>query len=113
MKAHLYKTESDGVWKRLLAAAALFGALAGAGLLALWRVDGARDEQAYAQLDAALRRAAVTCYAVEGRYPASLNELCTRYGVVIDTSRFAVTYEAFSSNQMPGIHVRQKGGDRG
>ncbi len=53
----------------------------------------------------ALLRAAVTCYAVEGRYPPTLEYLTENYGVAIDKSRFIVTYDVFSQNIMPDIQV--------
>ena len=65
------------------------------------RVDG---EQA-ARLREALRRAAISCYAVEGRYPADLQYLTDHYGVVVDQSRFIVNYDVVSQNIMPNIEV--------
>lgn len=52
-----------------------------------------------------LYRAAVTCYADTGSYPASLSQLCDDYSVKIDDSRFSVQYSIFASNIMPDITV--------
>lgn len=52
-----------------------------------------------------VRRAAVTCYSVEGRYPSSYEYLTENYGLAIDDSRYIVHYEAFASNLMPSITV--------
>ena len=57
------------------------------------------------QLQEALRRAAVTCYAVEGRYPPTLVYLCARYGVQVDASQYIVRYDVLVENQMPLIDV--------
>ena len=60
------------------------------------------------QLEAALRRAAVACYATEGRYPPSLAYLTEHYGVQIDEDRYLVFYEVVAENWMPEITVLEK-----
>jgi hypothetical protein len=57
------------------------------------------------QLEEALRRAAVSCYAIEGAYPPSLEYLVENYAVSYDSDRFVVKYELFASNLMPDITV--------
>lgn len=53
----------------------------------------------------ALRRASVQCYAIEGRYPPSLEYLEENYGIRIDRNRYDVFYSGFASNFMPDITV--------
>lgn len=57
------------------------------------------------QLEAALTRAAVACYACEGTYPPDISYLVEHYGIQIDESRFVVKYDIFASNLMPDITV--------
>ena len=57
------------------------------------------------QLEQALVRACVACYAVEGAYPPSLEHLQRYYGVQINTDVFTVKYEVIASNLMPDITV--------
>lgn len=52
-----------------------------------------------------IRRAAVSCYAIEGRYPESFDYLADHYGVTVDTEKYIVHYEIFASNIMPEITV--------
>lgn len=66
------------------------------------------DEQAAAALRQAVVDAAVQCYAVEGKYPESLDVLEQEYGVQINHARFIVTYDVFASNQLPDITVLEK-----
>ena len=87
----------------LLAAAVLLFFLTALGNLG----DGQRSE-GKAQLEAALHRAAVACYACEGIYPPSLDYLKEHYGIQIDHSRYVVIYEAFAENLMPDITVLEK-----
>lgn len=66
------------------------------------------SDQELALLVEQVRRAAVACYASEGRYPQSLSHLEEEYGLRYDKERFIVRYDAFASNIMPdiGVHVR-------
>ncbi len=57
-----------------------------------------------------VRRAAVQCYAIEGAYPASLEDLQTRYGLSVDTDIYFVDYSYVASNLMPDITVLKIGG---
>lgn len=57
------------------------------------------------QLEDALHRAAVACYAVEGIYPPDVAYLQTHYGIQIDEARYTVMYDVFASNLMPDITV--------
>ena len=85
----------------LLAAALIFlSALSNLG-------DGQRSE-GRAQLEEAVRRCAVACYAAEGIYPPSLEYLEEHYGVQIDRRHFVVRYTAIAENLMPDITVLEK-----
>ena len=57
------------------------------------------------QLENALRRAAVACYAAEGIYPPTTAYLETHYGIQIDREKYHVFYEVFAENLMPQITV--------
>ncbi|MBE5892978.1 MAG: hypothetical protein E7286_06310 [Lachnospiraceae bacterium] len=61
-----------------------------------------------AQLEDALARAAIACYAVEGIYPPDLQYLVEHYGIQINNDLYAVKYEAIASNLMPDITVLEK-----
>ena len=56
-----------------------------------------------------IRRAAISCYASEGRYPQEVSYLVEHYGLVYDESRYSILYDAFASNIMPDINVLVKG----
>ena len=78
--------------------------LAGVWLL-VSRVGSANDGAQTQFVYDAVQNAALTCYAVEGAYPESLDYLRSRYGLAYDDSRYLVTYDAFASNLVPDIHV--------
>ena len=53
-----------------------------------------------------------TVYAIEGRYPPSVEYLEEHYGIQIDRERYNVFYSGFASNIMPDITViPAKGGE--
>lgn len=89
----------------LLALAALL--LAGC-LLLLPRVQGDLSRQSAASAEAAVRRAVVQCYAVEGAYPTDLQYLEERYGLQINHRRYIVDYNILAPNVAPQITVLEK-----
>jgi hypothetical protein len=82
--------------------------LAGAVLL-INRIGSAQDVAETELVRDAIRNAAVTCYAVEGAYPDSVEYLREHYRLAYDESRYFVTYEAFASNRIPDIYVTERG----
>ena len=84
----------------LLSAAALLllvGVFA-VGALSFAGKAGPKGEES---LRRAVTRASVQCYAIEGRYPPSVEYLEENYGVRIDRDRYNVFYNGFASNVMP------------
>lgn len=75
------------------------------GISNVTRGRSAEDKQ---RLEDVLRRAAVACYAAEGRYPESLEYLVEHYGVQIDSRNFIVSYMPIAENLMPDITVLEK-----
>ena len=63
------------------------------------------DREGAETLRSAIARASVQCYAIEGRYPPSVQYLEENYGIRIDRERFHVFYEGFASNIIPDITV--------
>lgn len=86
----------------LLAVAML---LAASGLVA----NRADSEQAEL-LRKAVLRASLTCYAVEGRYPADAAHLEEFYGIRYNHDRYQVVVDGFAANVLPDIRVLVKGG---
>ena len=75
---------------------------------ALSRLDTGRQEQGRQQLEEAVRRTAVSCYALEGRYPPDIAYLRQHYGVQISEADYIVHYEIFAENIMPEITVLER-----
>lgn len=68
--------------------------------------NGARDLQV---TQAAVQKAVVNCYAIEGVYPSDVKYLEDHYGLVINHEKYIVHYELIGSNVMPSVEVLKKG----
>lgn len=85
-----------------------------AAMLLIWfvsavgKIEAGSKEEGARQLETALRRGAVACYATEGIYPPNLEYLQTHYGIQIDEEQYAVFYQVFAENIMPQITVLQR-----
>lgn len=100
-----------GYWRGLFRGLLLPAAVAAVLIVfstALNRLDNDRNEEDLRQLEAALRRSCVACYAAEGCYPESLDYLKEHYGVQVDETRYTVVYSVFAQNLMPDITVLVK-----
>ena len=105
MKRHY---QNKTTWLPLALGLLLFAAIA------VWMVHGVReaaavsDREGLRMAEQAVRQAAVSCYALEGAYPATYEDLKERSGVAVDEDRYAVFYEIFASNIMPEITVIER-----
>lgn len=70
--------------------------------------DNASSKESLRVAEDSIKKAAISCYALEGRYPQSYEYLEKNYGVFIDTNKYAVFYSVFASNIMPDITVVEK-----
>jgi len=59
-------------------------------------------------LERALNRSIVNCYAVEGAYPSSLAYIEENYGITYDKDKFFVDYQVLGSNLMPDITIIER-----
>lgn len=92
----------------MLTLAVLVVVIAGAVAMLTSTGQMTTNEQTEA-LEKALHNAVVSCYAIEGKYPANLQKVISDYGIVIDDSKYFVTYDIFASNIMPTITISLKG----
>lgn len=77
-------------------------------MLAVSRLETGRQAQGKQQLEQALRRTAVCCYALEGIYPPDVDYMRSHYGLQYDRETYIVHYTLFASNLMPDITVLER-----
>lgn len=65
------------------------------------------DRQKESLLEA-VRRDMVYCYAMEGRYPESVEYMESHYGLTYDKERYFIDYEIIGSNLMPDVMIIEK-----
>lgn len=65
----------------------------------------ATDEEKLVILKDAVNRSALQCYAIEGYYPPNIDYLKENYGLIVDDTRYVISYEIFASNIMPVVDV--------
>ena len=99
------KYRSAAGWLPTVLGLALFA------VVAVWMVSGVReaaevsDREGLRMAEEAINRAVVSCYALEGVYPANYEDLKAKSGLVIDEEKYKVFYEIFASNIMPSVTV--------
>ncbi len=91
----------------------LFALIVLAFLLVLNNVFGKTELEHAAFLENAVRRAVITCFAIEGRYPPSLSYLANNYGLqsALNNDQYIVSYNVYASNIFPDIAVLKVGVD--
>ena len=94
--------------KDLLRLAVILGVLA-LFAFAFGRTGSFQQGEEAALVRDSVRRATLTCYAVEGAYPENLAYLKENYGLFYNEERFHVTYQSFAWNQIPDIYVVERG----
>ena len=77
-------------------------------LIGTAKVDEIRREQELLLAQASLEKAIIQCYANEGFYPTDISYLKENYRLRIDTSKYNVFYECFSSNIIPDYGIYKK-----
>ncbi len=77
-------------------------------LSALGTVEKGHRKEEEKRIADVIKKAVVSCYATEGVYLATLEDVEERYGLVIDKQRYHVFYEVFADNIMPEITVVPK-----
>ena len=76
-------------------------------VLAVSDVSRTSNEESLSIAENNIRRAVITCYAQEGRYPESIDYLKENYGLYVSDD-YIVYYDIFASNIMPNITVVRK-----
>lgn len=100
-----FQTTKKPIHRGILLPGAVFAVLAGLFLYGLGTVSAATEGEQLRAVERAVTRAAVQCYAIEGRYPAGLAYLEENYGLVLDCERYIIQYDIFASNIMPSVLV--------
>lgn len=101
-EASLARRILSSIWLKMAVFLVLFVLLA---LLFSAGTSTKVQEKQVEYLEEAVQRAAVQCYALEGRFPDNLAYLEENYGLIIDRKHYAVYYESMGGNLLPHIQI--------
>ena len=59
-------------------------------------------------LEEALNKSLLLCYSLEGRYPATIDELLEKCPLAYDRDRFVIDYRLQGGNILPDITILEK-----
>ena len=99
------KYETRGGWIPLVLGLLFFVGVA------VWMVRGVQEaaeassREGLRLAEEAVNRAVVSCYSLDGVYPASYAELKKKSGLAINEEKYAVFYDIFASNIRPTVTV--------
>ncbi len=61
-----------------------------------------------AAIEESVKRSAIQCYALEGRYPPDIAYLQEHYGLIVNEDAYFYHYEVIASNILPNIAVYRR-----
>lgn len=99
-------------WKAM-AVVALAGVIGFGGYIGSGVFSQKLETEAINNLQKAVQRAIVQCYALEGQYPPAISYLEENYGLQIDKEKYLIDYNNFASNIMPQATVIPLAGQMG
>lgn len=93
---------------RFLAMPVLMMAAVSILLISVGNVSERQQAESLKQMEDAIHKAVLNCYAIEGSYPATIEYVEEHYGLQIDHEKYDVFYEVFAQNLMPEVTVLEK-----
>lgn len=109
MKRNIFRKSSWDIIKSALVPIIFSLAIMGMIIFGLQETDASGKDEAVRVLEDSIRQAVIMSYAVEGKYPDTVEYIEQHYGVKIDRNRYLVHYNVFASNLMPDIMVLEVG----
>ncbi len=92
-------------WGRILRPVLILAIALGLFLWGVTALSAQAQAESLRTTKEGIRRAAVQCYAIEGRYPTTFDYLEAHYGIAPDPDKYVVYYTYLAPNLMPDITV--------
>lgn len=102
------KYAGRGAWVPMVLGLLLFAAVAVWMVSGVWEAAQVSRQEGLRMAQEALDRAVVSCYSLEGVYPATYEDLKAKSGLAIDEEKYAVFYDIFASNIRPTVTVVER-----
>ena len=105
MKTKVRRRSPIEAVKGHLLAIYLFAIIFGLFLGGISNVEMSSQAEGKRVLEERVHKAVISCYAIEGIYPDSVEYLEENYGLIYDKEKYAIGYSAFADNIMPDIYI--------
>ena len=109
MKTKVRKRSMLEVLKNHLLSIVFFAVIFGLFLGGVSNAQMSSEAEGKRVLEESIQKAVVSCYALEGAYPQSIEHLEKNYGLTYDKEKYAITYIVFASNFYPDVTVVELG----
>lgn len=103
-----YHGKKEHYFRRLIFSVLFFCCIAACFYIGVDSVFSRTKEEQKKSLEEAIQRGITHCYAVEGRYPQSLEYLKKEYGIQYDNHDFFVDYQIAGANIAPDVTIIEK-----
>ena len=104
-KKSIYRKGLPDILRSLLVPIVFAAVIMGMISYGLQQTETASRAEGLRILEDSIRRAIITAYSIEGRYPDTITHIEEQYGIYIDRDRYLVHYQIFASNIMPNVAV--------
>ena len=101
----LYRKNSKVPYLGVMLSAAIFALIVGVFLIYLNSLSEHSGSESKKITEQAIHRALISCYAIEGVYPSSVEYLEENYGVLIDHSRYEINFQTAGANVIPAVEL--------
>ena len=105
MKNRFIRQNKQTAGRNRILSACLSAAVFGAFWFGISSVSDKTNEAELQTLEQAVMRGITYCYAAEGSYPASLNDLNEHYGLFYDEEKYRIDYQPLGANIMPDVTI--------
>ena len=105
MGRRVFRTNRKSEALRVICFLAVVSALVVLVYIGIGNLGATQEERQLEIAQDAIVRAAVQCYALESRFPSSLDYLVDNYGLTLDESKYIYHYRVDGSNFVPHIRV--------
>ena len=95
-------------WVPLALGLSLFAAVAILMMRGIQDASRMSDQEGMRMVEEAIEQAVVSCYSLEGVYPATYEDLKEKSGLEVDEEKYIVIYEIFASNIRPSVTVMER-----
>lgn len=105
----LYKGNKRFNYRNVIISLIVFAGIVAAFLISLRELSANAEDESKISAMNAIKKAIVTCYAVEGFYPPNIQYIEENYGIIIDHDKYVVNYQTLGSNTIPYVELVEAG----